>query len=236
MLNFIFLQANLNLSEGTKVVSETIQQEGLMKGLYSTVVKGGPIMFPIMLLLLVAIFIFFERYIAIYRAGRVDSRLMTNLRECILDGKIESAFSLCRMKNTATSRMIEKGISRIGRSLTDIHITVENVANLEVSRLEKRLPVLASVVGGAPMLGILGTVIGVIQAFYEMVISGKKIDLTLISASIYQTLGTTVAGLIVGIAAYFAYNILVASVEGVIFNLKSATSEFMDVLNELVRK
>ena len=234
MLNFIFLQANQNLSEGTKVVSETVQQGGLMNELVATVLKGGPIMIPILILSLVAVFIFFERYITIYRAGRTDSRLMINLREYILDGKIDSAFSLCRMKNTPTSRMIEKGISRIGRSLTDIHIAVENVANLEVSRLEKRLPVLASVVGGAPMLGILGTVIGVIQAFYEMVESGKNINLTLIFTSIYQALGTTVIGLIVGLAAYFAYNILVSSVDGVIFKLKIATSEFMDMLNELV--
>ena len=206
-----------------------------MKELFASVLKGGPIMIPILLLSLVAIFIFFERYIAIYRAGRVDPRLMHSLREYIMDGKIDSAFSLCRMKNTPTSRIIEKGISRIGRSLTDVSSTIENVANLEVSKLEKRLPVLASVVGGAPMLGLLGTVIGVIQAFYEMVKSGNNIDLTLISASLYQTLGSTVAGLVVGLTAYFAYNILVASVDGVIYNMKSVSSEFMDMLNELVR-
>jgi biopolymer transport protein ExbB len=235
MLNFIFLQANQNLNENAKAVGETIQQNGLLKELFSLGLNGGPIMIPIIILSLVVVFIFLERYIAIYRAGRVDSKLMIHLREYILDGKIDSAFSLCRMKNTPTSRMIEKGISRIGQSLTDINMTIENVANLEVSKLEKRLPLLASVVGGAPMLGIIGTVIGVIQAFYDMVKSGNNIDLNLISASIYQTLGTTVLGLIVGLAAYFAYNILVASVEGVIYNFKSATSEFMDMLNELVR-
>lgn len=235
MMNFIFLQANQNLNEGTKVVGEAIQQEGLMKELISSVLNGGPVMISIIILSLVAIFIFLERSVAIFLAGRVDSRLMVKLREHILNGKIDSAFSLCRMKNTATSRMIEKGISRIGRSLTDIHLAIENVANLEVSKLEKRLPLLASVVGGAPMLGLLGTVIGVIQAFNEMVSSGNTIDLTLIAASIYQTLGTTVVGLIVGVTAYFAYNILVASVGGVIYKLKSANSEFMDMLNETVR-
>lgn len=235
MMNFIFLQANQNLNEGTKVVGEAIQQEGLMKELITSGLNGGPVMISIILLSLVAIFIFLERSVAIFLAGRVDSRLMVKLREHILDGKIDSAFSVCRMKNTATSRMIEKGISRIGRSLTDVHLAIENVANLEVSRLEKRLPLLASVVGGAPMLGLLGTVIGVIQAFNEMVSSGNNIDLTLIAASIYQTLGTTVVGLIVGVTAYFAYNILVASVSGVIYKLKSANSEFMDMLNETVR-
>ncbi len=235
MLNFIFLQANQDLSEGLKVVDATIQQEGLIKELYATILKGGPIMIPIIVLSLVAIFIFLERYITIFRAGRIDSKLMINLRELILAGKIDSAFSVCRMKNTATSRMIEKGISRIDRSLTDVHLAIENMANMEISRLEKRLPLLASVVGGAPMLGLLGTMIGVIQAFNDMVKSGSTIDLTLIAASIYQALGTTVIGLIVGITAYFAYNILVASVEGVIYKLKSANAEFMDMLNETVR-
>jgi len=140
MLNFIFLQANQNLSEGTQAVGEAIQQYGLMKELQISVLNGGPVMISIILLSLVATFIFLERYIAIFRAGRVDSRLMVKLREHILNGKIDSAFSLCRMKNTATSRMIEKGISRIGRSLTDVHLAIENVANLEVSKLEKRLP------------------------------------------------------------------------------------------------
>ena len=234
MLNFILLQAGQNLSESAKVAGETVQQGGMMKDLFTTIFNGGPIMVPIEILSVVAVFIFFERYIAIYKAGRTDSRLMVKLREYIQEGKIESAFSLCRMKNTPTSRMIEKGISRIGRSLADVNVTIQNVANLEVSKLEKRLPFLASVVGGAPMLGILGTVIGIIQAFYEMVKSGDKIDLTLISTSIYQTLGTTVFGLIVGVIAYFAYNILVASVDGVTFKLKTANSEFMDMLNELV--
>ncbi len=233
MLNFIILQANQNLAEGAKAVGNTVHPGGLASGLLDLAIKGGPIMIPIALLSLIAVVIFFERYIAIYRAGRVDSRLMTNLRECLLEGRIESAFSICHMKNTPISRIIGKGISRIGRSLTDVNSTIENVANLEVSKLEKRLPVLASVVGGAPMLGILGTVIGIIQAFYDMANSGKIIDFATISSSIYQALSTTAAGLIVGLAAYFAYNILVSSVDGVMFNIKTTTCEFMDVLNEL---
>jgi biopolymer transport protein ExbB len=233
MLNFILLQAGQNLSESAKVAGATVQQGGMMKELFTSILNGGPIMVPIVILSLLAVFIFFERYIAIYKAGRTDSKLMHKLREYIQEGKIDLAFSLCQMKNTPTSRMIEKGITRIGRSLADVNVTIENVANLEVSKLEKRLPFLASVVGGAPMLGILGTVIGIIQAFYEMVKSENKIDLTLISTSIYQTLGTTVFGLIVGVLAYFAYNILVAHVDGVIFKFKTANSEFMDMLNEL---
>jgi len=232
-MNFIILQASQNLAEGAKAAASAVHSGGETPGLLDLAMKGGPIMIPIGFLSLIAIVIFFERYIAIYRAGRVDSRLMTSLRECIQDGRFETAFSLCHRKNTPISRIIGKGVSRIGRSVADVNSTIENVANLEVSKLEKRLPVLASVVGGAPMLGILGTVIGIIQVFYDLANSGKNIDLTVISSSVYQTLGTTAAGLIVGLVAYFAYNILVSSVGGVMFNIKEVTCEFMDMLNEL---
>jgi biopolymer transport protein ExbB len=232
MLNFILLQAGTNLAEVSKPVGSTVPADGLMKELIQTAFKSGLVMIPLLFLTFVALFIFFERYIAIYRAGRINSRLMTNLREHIMDGKIDSAFSLCRKENTPISRMIEKGISRIDRSLSDITTALENVGNHEISKLERRLPILASVVGAAPMIGILGTVVGVIQAFYEMAGSGNSIDLTLISHNIYQTLVTTVAGFLVGLIAYLAYNILVASVKGAITNLKSVTIEFMDILNE----
>jgi len=130
--------------------------------------------------------------------------------------------------------MLEKGISRIGRPLTDVSAAIENVGNLEISKLEKGLPVLASVAGGAPMLGFLGTVMGMIQAFYDMASAGNNIDVTLLSTGIYQAMVTTVAGLIVGIIAYFAYNILVANVEKVVFKMEATTTEFMDLLNEPV--
>jgi len=232
MLNSILLQAGTNLAEVAKPISEAVPANGLMKELIQTAFKSGLVMIPLLFLTLVAIFIFFERYIAIYKAGRINSRLMKNLREHIIDGKIESAFSLCRKEDTAISRMIEKGISRIGQSLSDVTTALENVGNHEISKLERRLPILASVVGAAPMLGILGTIVGIIQAFYEMASSGSSIDLTLISHNIYQTLLSTVVGFIVGIIAYFAYNILVASVNGAISNLKSVTIEFTDILNE----
>ena len=232
MMNFILLQASQNLTGSTKAIESAVKPDGLVTGLFELAVKGGPIMILIALLSLIAVFIFFERFVVIYKAGRINSNLMGNLREHILDGKIESAFSLCRMENTPISRMIEKGISRIGRSLSDITVAIENVGNHEISKLERRLPILASIVGAAPMLGILGTVVGIIQAFYEMANSGKIIDLTLITTNVYQTLISTVAGFAVGIIAYLAYNILVASVKGAISNVKSATIEFMDILNE----
>ena len=235
MLNFILLQTGQNFTEAAKAVGTAVQQEGLMKEIVETVLKYGPIMIPIAFLSLVVIFIFLERFIVIYRAGRLDSKLMTRLKEFLLEGNIDSAFSLCNKENTPISRMIGKGISRIGMSFADVIASTENIANLEISKLEKRLPFLASVVGGAPMLGILGTLIGVIQAFHDMVKSGNNIDVTLISASVYQTLGITAVGIFVGLIAYFAYNILVASVERVMFNLKTANSEFMDMLNDHAR-
>lgn len=232
MLNFILLQVGTNLTDAAKPVSQTNPSGGLMKELVQSAIKSELVMIPLLVLTIVALFIFFERYIAIYRAGRINSKLMKNLREHIRDGKIESAFFLCQKENTPTARMIEKGMTRIGRSLADITTAIEHVGNHEISRLERRLPILASVVGAAPMIGVLGTVIGIIQAFYEMASSGATIDLTLIFSNIYQTLVTTVAGFVVGLIAYFAYNILVASVKSAISNLKSVSIEFMDILNE----
>ncbi|HAH24817.1 MAG TPA: biopolymer transporter ExbB [Prolixibacteraceae bacterium] len=232
MLNFIILQASQNLTEGVKVAAKAVQPEGVKLGFIDLAIKGGPIMIPIVLLSFVAVFIFVDRYIAINKARKVDSRMMDRVKEYILDGKVESAYALCRSENSPTSRMIEKGISRIGRPMADVTTAIEIVGNLEVSKLEKGLPVLASVAGGAPMLGFLGTVTGMISAFYDMANAGNNINITLLSSGIYQAMVTTVAGLIVGITAYFAYNLLVANVENVVFKMEIATSEFMDMLNE----
>lgn len=232
MLNFIILQASQNLTEGTKNIGKAVQPEGIVTGFFDMAIKGGPIMIPIILLSFIAVFIFFDRYVAIRKAGKVDSKLMDRVRKYILDGKIDSALTLCSSENTPTARMIEKGISRIGRPMADVTTAIENVGNLEVYKLEKGLPVLASVAGGAPMLGFLGTVTGMISAFYDMANAGNNIDITLLSSGIYQAMVTTVAGLIVGIVAYFAYNILVTNVEKVVFNMEAATSDFMDMLNE----
>ena len=135
MLNSILLQAGTNLAEVTKPIAEAVPADGLMKELIQTALKSGLVMMPLLFLTFVAVFIFFERYIAIYKAGRINSRLMKNLREHIIDGKIDSAFSLCRKENTAISRMIEKGISRIGQSLSDVTTALENVGNHEISKL-----------------------------------------------------------------------------------------------------
>ncbi|HRX12636.1 MAG TPA: MotA/TolQ/ExbB proton channel family protein, partial [Draconibacterium sp.] len=194
--------------------------------------KGGWIMIPILLLSVVAVYIFFDRYFAIKKAGKFDAALLEKVKIYITGGKIDAALALCKSTDNPASRMLEKGISRIGRPLADVNGAIEIVGNLEISKLEKGLPVLASVAGGAPMTGFLGTVMGMIQAFYDMSNAGNNIDVTLLSAGIYQAMVTTVAGLIVGIIAYFAYNILVSNVEKVVFKMEATTSEFMDLLNE----
>lgn len=194
--------------------------------------KGGWIMIPILLLSVIGIYIFIDRYLAVRRAGKYDTGLMDKVKAYITAGKMDAAIALCKSSDNPAARMIEKGISRIGRPLNDVSTAIENVGNLEVQKLEKGLPVLASVAGGAPMLGFLGTVMGMIRAFYDMANAGNNIDVTLLSTGIYQAMVTTVAGLIVGITAYFAYNILVSSVEKVVYKLEAVTTEFMDLLNE----
>jgi biopolymer transport protein ExbB len=231
MLNFIFLQASQLPATGAGMPIRA-EQEGIVTKFFDLAIKGGWIMIPIVALSFVAVFIFFDRYFAIKKARQIDPTLMEKIKNSILNGKIDAAYALCRSENTPTARMIEKGISRIGRPMADVSAAIENIGNLEISRLEKGLPVLASVAGGAPMIGFLGTVMGMIQAFYDMANAGNNIDVTLLSSGIYQAMVTTVAGLIVGITAYFAYNILVANVEKVVFNMEAVTIEFMDLLNE----
>ncbi len=196
--------------------------------------KGGWIMIPIAFLSVMAIYIFAERYFAIKRASKQDVSFMNSIKEYITDGKVDSALALCRSTNSPIARMMEKGISRLGRSLSDVNAAIENVGKQEVGKLEKGLPTMATIAGGAPMIGFLGTVMGMIEAFYNMANAGNNIDVGVLSSGIYTAMVTTVAGLTVGIIAYFAYNILVARVEKVIGILEANTTEFMDLLNEPV--
>ena len=230
MLNYIFLQVATSTGNGTSASASS--QNGIVTHFFDLALKGGWLMIPIVALSFVGVFIFFDRYFAIKKAGKVDNTLFEKVKKNILKGEINTALSLAKSEDTPTARMIEKGITRIGRPMTDVNAAIEIVGNLEISKLEKGLPVLASVAGGAPMIGFLGTVSGMIQAFYDMANAGNNIDITLLSSGIYQAMVTTVAGLIVGITAYFAYNILVSNVEKVIFKMEAATSEFLDLLNE----
>lgn len=199
---------------------------------FDMAVKGGWLMLPLFLLLLIAIYIFVERLLVINAASKDDPTFMNRIKDHILNGKMESAIKLCKQTNTPSSRMIEKGITRIGRPMNDVQIAIENMGNIEVSKLEKGLSVLASVAGGAPMIGFLGTVLGMVQAFYDMASAGSNVDISILSSGIYVAMVTTVAGLIVGILAYFANNYLISRIRNLVTNLETKTMEFMDLLHE----
>lgn len=199
---------------------------------WSLVMDGGYIMIPLAVLHLAVIYVFTERCIVIGRASREDSTFMKRIREYVHEGDIESAENLCRKTNSPYSRLIAKGLSRIGRPMNDVLVAIENAGNLEVAELGKGFPVLSTTAAGAPMLGFLGTVVGMIDAFYSLASAGTAANITVLSSGIYQALVTTVAGLVVGILALFAYNYLTARVNRVMNTMEAKTMEFMDLLNE----
>jgi len=194
---------------------------------------GGWIMIILALLLAVACYIFIERLVVLRQARQEDKTFMDRIRDYIHEGKIDSALNLCKQTDTPSAHMIEKGISRIGRPMQDVQVAVENVGNLEVGKLEKGLVIVATIAGGAPMLGFLGTVLGMVQTFYNMAqTDGGMIEMSALSTGMYQAMVTTIGGLIVGILAMFGYNYLVSQIDRVVRLLESRTLEFMDLLNE----
>ena len=194
--------------------------------------QGGWIMIVLAVLSVIAVYIFIDRYFAIRSAGKVDDLFMARIRDYIKTGDVRSAVNYCRNTNNPAARMIERGISRMGRPAPEVQAAIENTGNLEVAQLEKRLPVLATIAGGAPMIGFLGTVTGMVQAFWEMSNAGGNIDINTLSGGIYQAMITTVGGLIVGIIALFAYNYLVSKVDGVVNEMERESLAFMDLINE----
>lgn len=200
--------------------------------LWSLVMDGGYIMIPLAILLLLTIYIFTERCIVISRATKEDPTFMKRIRDYVREGDLESAEKLCRNTSTPYARLILKGVQRIGRPLGDVLTAVENTGNIEVANLGKGLPWLSTTAAGAPMLGFLGTVIGMIQAFFTLAKAGTASNISLLSGGIYQALVTTVAGLVVGIIALFAYNYLVARISRVMNSMEAKSMEFMDILNE----
>jgi len=228
MLNYILI-----LSDITGEISQSSVQDGGVTYFLNMAIKGGWLMIPIVLLSFIGVYIFFERYYAIKRVKEEDNTsLMNSIKKQVLIGNIKEALSIAKSEDSSTARMIEKGLTRIGHSEMEINAAIETLGNIEISKLEKGLPLLASIAGGAPMIGFLGTVCGMIQAFYDMAMAGSNVDITLLSSGIYQAMVTTVAGLIVGIIAYFAYNILVTDVEKVVHQTESTISDFLDLLNE----
>ncbi|MDR0988480.1 MAG: MotA/TolQ/ExbB proton channel family protein [Prevotellaceae bacterium] len=200
--------------------------------LWEMAVKGGWIMIVLSLLLVVCIYLLFERNYVIRKAAKDDPLFMDKIKDYIRSGELKAAVSYCRGVNTPAARMIEKGISRLGRPVNDIQAAIENVGNFEVTKLEKGMTIMATISGGAPMIGFLGTVTGMVRAFFEMANAGNNIDITLLSGGIYEAMITTVGGLIVGIIAMFAYNYLVTLIDGVVNKMEAKTMTFMDMLNE----
>ena len=233
MGNMLFIQSLGN--EQMPDLSQIVQAPATMNVL-DMAIKGGWIMAVLLLLSIVAVYIFIQRLMLIRRSGREDESFMNRIKDYIHDGKIDSALNLCRTTGTPSARMIEKGITRLGRPMNDVMVAIENVGNLEVSKMEQGFPIIATIAGGAPMIGFLGTVLGMVQAFYDMANAGANVDITVLSGGIYVALVTTVGGLVVGILTLFAYNYLVSQVDNVVNKLEARTMEFMDLLNEPVNQ
>jgi len=205
------------------------------QSLLGIITEGGPLGIIIVGILLVlsfiAIYIFAERYFTINRAGKIDETFMNNIRMNVAAGNIAAARALCQTTDSPVARMVEKGLKRIGKPLRDIDAAIENVGNLEIFKLEKNLSRLASIAGAAPMIGFFGTVTGMIMAFYRMA-TEQNVTPDVLAGGIYQALVTTAFGLAIGIFAFVGYNILVANVEKVIYEMERTTTEFMDLLQE----
>jgi len=225
----------LQLVEGGNVVSDTASTASELSGglgVLSLIWKGGIVMIPIGILFIIAVYLTFERYFTIKKAGVLDSQFMSGIKSMVMDGDIKSAQRLCHDKGTPTGLMIEKGLSRIGKPLKDISVAVENVGKLEVYKLEKGMALLATISGAAPMLGFLGTVTGMIRTFNQMQDAGQQITADLLSGGIGEAMMTTVAGLVVGIFAYISYNLLTSMINKVVYKMEATSVEFLDILHE----
>ena len=202
--------------------------------LWSLALKGGWIIGLLTLLLILALYISIERYLSLRTAMRddIDNSFMDSIRECIHTDDVDKARMLAKETDTPIGRMISKGLSRLGRPLTDIQAAIENEGQLEVARMEKGISLVATVASLAPMLGFLGTVTGMVTAFQDMAHAGNNIDISILATGIYEAMVTTIGGLIVGIIAYFLHNLLVTRINKVVFTLEARATEFMDLLHE----
>ncbi len=215
-----------------QAVIDAATKEELGFSLIDMACKGGWLMIPLLLLSIVTIYLFAMKWWAIKKASNFSNNLLDMVKENISKGNIKDAIELCHKDNSPIARMVEKGITRLGRPLQDIQIAVENIGNVEIAQLEKGLPMMATIAGGAPMIGFLGTVMGMVQAFFNMAQAGSNIDITLLSGGIYTAMVTTVAGLIVGIMAYFGYNFLTSRVSNLAAKMEHTTMELIDMVGE----
>ena len=209
------------------------QPAEMNESLFSLFTMGGPLMWVLLALSILAIYLIGRKWWIIKQASRIDHNFMNDIRDYMNQGKTKSALTLCSKYDNPVARMTETGIRRLGRPMNDIRAAIENTGNIEVARLEKGLPLLATIAGGAPMIGFLGTVLGMVKAFFNMSKAGNNIDITLLSDGIYTAMLTTVGGLIVGIIAYFGYNWLTSKISDLVYEMESSTTQFIDiVLNE----
>ena len=224
-------EAAMAVEESVAAVTPDVVQEPM--NLWTMAQYGGWIMIVLALLLAWGVYLFVERLVILHKAQKEDKSFMDRIKDYIHDVKIDEAMRLCHETDTPSSRMVEKGITRIGRPMQDVMVAIENVGNLEVAKLEKNLVILATIASIAPMIGFLGTVIGMVQVFYNMASTNSGvIELSALSEGMYQAMVTTIAGLIVGILCIFAYNFLVSRIDRVVRTMESRTLEFMDLLNE----
>ena len=200
------------------------------QSLFSLFTMGGPLMWVLLALSILAIYLIGRKWWTIRQASRINANFMNDIRDYMNAGKTKSAITLCRKYDNPVARMVETGIRRLGRPMADIQSAIENTGNIEVARLEKGLPLLATIAGGAPMIGFLGTVLGMVKAFFNMSKAGNNIDITLLSDGIYTAMLTTVGGLIVGIIAYFGYNWLTSKVSNLVYKMESSTMQFIDIV------
>ncbi|WP_203258105.1 MotA/TolQ/ExbB proton channel family protein [Hyunsoonleella ulvae] len=231
MLNILLLQST---QEGAELTDgESVEKTLSIIELISSGGAAGQIIIAILfLLLIVATYIYFERLFAIKAASKVDANFMNQIKDHVSNGKIDSAQMLCAQVNSPVSRLIAKGITRIGKPLADINTAIENAGRLEIYKLEKNVSVLATISGAAPMIGFLGTVIGMILAIFELANAGGTIQMDTLASGLYTAMTTTVAGLIVGIVGYIAYNHLVVRTNKVVYQMEANSLEFLDHLNE----
>ncbi|RAJ13514.1 MULTISPECIES: MotA/TolQ/ExbB proton channel family protein [Olleya] len=226
------------IQDTAQTVDPLVEGESVEKTLsiIELVTTGGTagiiIIALLFVLLIMAVYIYFERLFAIKEASKVDSNFMNQIRDYVSNGKIESAQNLCTTVDSPVSRLISKGISRIGKPLDDINTAIENAGRLEIYSLEKNVSILATISGAAPMIGFLGTVIGMILSIFEIANSGGSIDIKTLADGLYTAMTTTVGGLIVGIVAYIAYNHLVVKTDKVVYQMEANSLEFLDLLNE----
>ncbi len=225
-------QVDALVSESENFVEVVPEQMNL----FSMAAKGGWIMVVLGILSLICFYILFERLYVLNKARKNAPQFMDTIKNDILSGNIQEAIRYCDSVNTPVARMIKKGVTRLGRPIADVQTAIENTGNHEVAKLEKGLNVIATIAGGAPMIGFLGTVTGMVRAFYQMSSAGNNVDISLLSGGIYEAMITTIGGLVVGIIAMFAYNYLVSLINGVVNNMESKTMDFMDLLNEPASK